>query len=44
MVMMFVGGVVSVLNGIPVLFLLWETYRAGVFYSCPNPFRGEAVK
>jgi len=29
MVMMFVGGVVS---------LLQETYRAGVSRSCPNPY------
>ena len=38
MVMMFEGGVVLVLNGIPVLFLLQKTYRAGVFRSRPNPY------
>jgi hypothetical protein len=31
MVMMFMGGVVSVKDGILVLFLLWESYGAGVF-------------
>jgi hypothetical protein len=33
MVMMFVGGIVSVLDGIPVLFLPYKTYGAGVFVS-----------
>ncbi len=40
MVMMFVGGVVSVLDGIPVLFLPYKTYRAGVFCFHPNPNSG----
>jgi hypothetical protein len=31
MVMMFMGGVVLVIDGILVLFLLWESYGAGVF-------------
>jgi len=43
MVMMFVGGVVSVLDGIPVLFLPYKTYRVGVFRSPPNPMRGIPV-
>ncbi len=37
MVMMFVGRDLSVLDGIPVLFLPYKTYRAGVFCFCPNP-------
>jgi hypothetical protein len=36
MMMMFVWGVVSVLDGIPVLFLPYKTYGAGVFCFCPN--------
>ena len=43
MVMMFVGGVVLMLDGnfrtIPTL----EKLRAGVFRSCPNPYSGKAV-
>ena len=35
MVMMFVGGGGCV--GIPILFLLYKTYGAGVFCSHPNP-------
>ena len=38
MVMMFVGGVVLMLDGILVLFLLLETYGAGVFRSRPKVF------
>jgi hypothetical protein len=34
----FVGEVVSVLDGISVLFLLQETYGADVFCSCPKAF------
>jgi hypothetical protein len=37
MVMMFGGGVVSVVNGILILFLPWRTYGVGVFGSRPNP-------
>ncbi len=37
MVMMFVGGVVSVLDGISVLFLPYKTYGAGVFVSAQTP-------
>jgi hypothetical protein len=44
MVMMFVGGVVLLFDGISVLFLQWEIYDAGVFCSRPNPYRGKAVK
>ena len=44
MVMMFVGGVVLVLDGIPVLFLLQETYDVGVFCPPPNQNSGYAVK
>ncbi len=40
MVMMFVGGVVLVLDGIPILFLMYKTYGAGVFCFCPNPNSG----
>ena len=40
MVMMFVGGVVLVLDGIPILFLTYKTYGAGVFCFCPYPDRG----
>ncbi len=40
MVMMFVGGVVLVLDGIPILFLTYKTYGAGVFCFCPNPNSG----
>ena len=43
MVTMFVGGVVMMLDRIIVLFLLYETYRAGVFLSRPNPNRGKAL-
>ena len=35
MAMMFVEGVVLMLDGILVLFLPEETYGAGVFRSCP---------
>ncbi len=38
MAMMFVGGVVLMLDGILVLFLLLETYGAGVFCSRPKGF------
>jgi hypothetical protein len=31
MAMMFVGGVVAVVDKISVLFLLWKSYRVGVF-------------
>ena len=41
--MMFVGGVVLLLDGIYVLFLQWEIYDAGIFRSRPNPYRGKAV-
>jgi hypothetical protein len=44
MVMMFVRGVVSVLDRIPILFLPYKTYGAGVLCSCHNPSRGKAVK
>ena len=45
MVVMFVGGVlVMMIDGIIVLFLLYETYGVGVFCSRPNPYRGKAVK
>jgi hypothetical protein len=44
MMMMFVRGVVLLFDGISVLFLQWEIYNAGVFCSCPNPYRGKAVK
>ena len=44
MVMMFVGGVVLVLDGIRLLFLPYKTYGAGVFRSCLNPYSGKAVK
>jgi hypothetical protein len=40
MVMIFVGGVVSVLDGIPVLFLPYKTYGAGFFCFRPNPNSG----
>jgi hypothetical protein len=40
MVMMFVGGVASVLDEIPVIFLTYKTYRAGVFSFCSNPNSG----
>ncbi len=43
MVMLFVGGAVLMLDRIWVLFLLSETYGAGVFLSHPNPYRGQAV-
>ena len=45
MVMMFVGGVASVVDGILVLFLPYKTYGygAGVFCSRPNLDRGKAV-
>ena len=36
--MMFVGGVVLMLDKIPVLFLPLEIYGVGVFCSCPNPY------
>ncbi len=39
-VMLFVGEYVSVLDGILVLFLLYKTYRVGVFHSPPNPLSG----
>jgi hypothetical protein len=45
--MVFVGGggVVSVLDGTPVLFLMYKTYGAGDFHSSPNPnSRGIPVK
>jgi len=38
MVMMFVGRVVLVFDGLLVLFLAWEIYLAGVFRSRPNPY------
>jgi hypothetical protein len=38
MLMMFVGGVVSVIDGIPVQFLQSKTYGAGDFCSRPNPY------
>ncbi len=48
MVMMFVGvrGVVLVLDGIPVLFIIpiVENLRAGVFRSRPNPYMVKAVR
>ena len=44
MLMMFVGGVVSVIDGIPVLFLQQKTYGAGVFRSRPNPYSCIPVK
>ncbi len=37
------GGVVLVLDGIPVLFLPQKTYGVGVFRSLPNPMRGIPV-
>jgi hypothetical protein len=43
---MFEGGEVSFVDGIVVLFLPWETYRAGFFRSCLNPlspYSGKAV-
>ena len=43
-VMMFGGEVVSVLAGIPVLFLLLETHGAGVFHSSLSLDKGKAVK
>jgi len=43
MVMMFVGGVVLMLDRILVLFLLKNSYGAGVFSSRPNSDRGKAV-
>jgi hypothetical protein len=44
MVMMFVGGVVLLFDGISILFLQWEIYDAGVFHSRLYPYRGKAVK
>jgi len=44
MVMMFVGGVVLLFDGLLVQFLQWEIYDAGVFCSRLNPYRGKAVK
>jgi hypothetical protein len=38
MVMMFVGGDVLMLDR------FFESYGAGVFCSCPNPYSGKAVK
>jgi hypothetical protein len=43
MVMMFVGGVVLLFDGISVLFIQWEIYVARVFHSRLNPYRGKAV-
>ena len=40
MVMMFVGVVVLLFDGLLVLFLLKEIFGAGVFCSHPNPYRG----
>ena len=40
MVVMFVGGVVLMLNGFLVLFLPKEIYKVGVFRSRPNPYMG----
>ncbi len=40
MAMMFVGVVVSVLDRILVLFLLYKFYGVGFFCSRPNPYRG----
>jgi hypothetical protein len=34
----------SVIDKIPVLFLLYKTYDGGVFCSHPNPNRGYPVK
>jgi hypothetical protein len=39
MAMMFVGGVVLMFD-ILILFLLYKIYRAGLFHSHPNPYRG----
>ena len=41
MVMMFIGGVVLMLEG---FLVLWEIYGAGVFCSRPNPYSGKAIK
>jgi len=38
------GGVVMMIDGIIVLFLPYETYRARGFCSRPNPYGGKAVK
>ena len=38
MVVMFVGGVVLLFDGLLVLFLPWEIYGAGVFCSHPNRY------
>jgi hypothetical protein len=43
MVMMFVRGVVLVVDGIPVLFLLQESHEGGVFCSRLNLDRGKDV-
>jgi hypothetical protein len=44
MVMMFVGGVVLVLDGIRLLLLPWESNGSEVFCSsCRNPYSGKAV-
>jgi hypothetical protein len=40
MVMMFVGGVVMMLEGFLVIFLPKKICGAGVFCSHPNPYRG----
>jgi hypothetical protein len=38
-----VGAVVSVVDRILVLFLMYKFYLAGVFYYHTNPYRGYAV-
>jgi hypothetical protein len=43
MVMMFVGGVVLMLDRILILFLLLKIYGVVVFRSRPNPYSGKAV-
>jgi hypothetical protein len=40
MAMMFVGGVVMMFDRFLVLFLLYKIYRAGLFHSHLNPYRG----
>jgi len=40
MVMIFVGGVVLMLDGFLVLFLPLKIYGAEVFCSRPNPYKG----
>jgi hypothetical protein len=42
--MMFVGGVVLMLDRILVLFLPLKIYGSVVFRSRPNPYSGKAVK